>query len=459
MSTSVDHRLPRSWTIAQIADLAEINPRLGKSDIDDGIEVSFVPMPAVEAGNGRIDVTATRRFSEVKKGYTPFREGDVLFAKITPCMENGKMAVVPALHSGLGFGSTEFHVLRPKDGVSGQFLYYYVSSQKFRFDAEHNMTGAVGQRRVPTTYVAEYPIHLPPSAEQRRIVAKIEELFSELDKGVESLTTAREQLKAYRQSVLNKAVIGELAGSLSFPSRPLSTVVEELGQGWSPRCLNHPSADDEIWAVITTTAIQHGAFREEENKQLPEDLEPRPNLSIRAGDILITRAGPRKRVGVACLVRYCRPRLMLCDKAYRLRADTSQVIPEWLELLLNSPSILQEIEELKTGISDSGVNLTQNRFLALDIPVPTLAEQQAVLKVVDSLVSQIANLETQIETAMQQSDVLRRSVLKRAFSGHLVPQDASDEPASVLLERIRAGQDEGSTKKRRHYKSGGRNAA
>ena len=89
-------------------------------------------MPAVEAESGVIDVSSTRKFGEVKKGYTPFREGDVLFAKITPCMENGKMAVVPALHNGLGFGSTEFHVLRAHPGISPQFVYYFVSSRSFR---------------------------------------------------------------------------------------------------------------------------------------------------------------------------------------------------------------------------------------------------------------------------------------------------------------------------------------
>ena len=141
---------PGTWAIVPISDIAEINPKLDKSGINDDLDVSFVPMPAVEAETGGIEVSATRRFEEVKKGYTPFREGDVLFAKITPCMENGKMAVVPALRNGLGFGSTEFHVLRAKDGIAPEYLYYFVSSKRFRVDAEHNMTGAVGQRRVPT---------------------------------------------------------------------------------------------------------------------------------------------------------------------------------------------------------------------------------------------------------------------------------------------------------------------
>ena len=304
---------------------------------------------------------------------------------------------------------------------------------------------------------SKFPV--APIEEQHRIVARIEELFSEVDSGVESLVIAREHLSAYRQSVLNKAVAGELAGSRNFPRKPLSAVVEEMGQGWSPRCLNHPSADDDIWAVITTTAIQHGAFYDQENKQLPQELEPRPHLSIQAGDILITRAGPRKRVGVACLVRRCRPRIMLCDKAYRLRADTTQIVPEWLELVLNSPSVLQQIEELKTGINDSGVNLTQNRFLALEIPVPKLAAQKAILSVVDRLTSRVRNLEAQIETAMKQSAVLRQSILKRAFSGQLVSQDSADEPASILLERVSAKRSGNDAIRRRKNKNSKMEAA
>jgi hypothetical protein len=161
----------------------------------------------------RIDVSATRKFGEVKKGYTPFREGDVLFAKITPSMENGKMAVVPSLHNGLGFGSTEFHVLRAHTGISPLFVYYFVSSRAFRHVAEHNMSGAVGQRRVTTPYLSACKIPVPPTAEQHRIVAKIEELFSELDQGVASLKTARKQLKVYRQSLLKNAFEGKLTAA------------------------------------------------------------------------------------------------------------------------------------------------------------------------------------------------------------------------------------------------------
>ncbi len=203
-------KIPESWSTAQLGEVSAVNPRLDKSKISGDLEVSFVPMPAVEAETGKINVSMRRPFADVEKGYTGFKQGDVLFAKITPCMENGKMAVVPNVHGGLAFGSTEFHVLRPSDGVLAKYLYYFVSSKCFRADAEHNMTGAVGQRRVPTTYLSEAMLPVPPIAEQRRIVETVEQLFSELVKGIENLKQARAQLAVYRQALLKHAFEGKL---------------------------------------------------------------------------------------------------------------------------------------------------------------------------------------------------------------------------------------------------------
>lgn len=227
--------LPPDWSYLPLSDVVDINPKLDKKQFSDDLAVSFVPMPAVEAESGEIDVSAVRTFGEVKKGYTAFQEGDVLFAKITPCMENGKMAVVPALHNDLGFGSTEFHVLRSSDRVLPKYIYYFVSSKQFRVDAEHNMTGAVGQRRVPTGYLQNIKIPLPPLEQQKRIVVKIEELFSELDNGIAALKTAREQLKIYRQAVLKHAFEGKLTAQwreenqdkLETPQQLLARIQQE----------------------------------------------------------------------------------------------------------------------------------------------------------------------------------------------------------------------------------------
>jgi len=438
--------LPHSWCDAKISEITAVNPTLDKAGIPDDLEISFVPMPAVQAENGVIDVSVIRKFSEVRKGYTPFREGDVLFAKITPCMENGKMAVVPEVRNGIGFGSTEFHVLRAQSGVSAKYVYYNVSSQPFRRTAEHNMSGAVGQRRVTTPYLSLCEISLPPTNEQHRIVAKIEELFSELDKGIENLKTARAQLKVYRQALLKHAFAGKGLVQKRIIAQPfgeeciftLGDVIQTLGQGWSPRCLETPSQDDDVWGVIRTTAIQPLHFDDTKNKQLPNGLTPRPHLEIISGDVLITRAGPRTRVGIACFVKNTRPKLMVCDKAYRLQVDKEKILPQYLVMLLNTSEVLNELEKLKSGISDSGLNLTQDKFLMLKISVPTLEHQKIILDDIEAKLSEIDQLELTITTSLQQAEALRQSILKKAFSGQLVPQDPHDEPAAALLARIRA---------------------
>jgi type I restriction enzyme S subunit len=145
-------------------------------------------MSAVEAETGRMNPDDTRQLGEVKRGsYTAFQEGDVLFAKITPSMENGKSAVAEMLTSGIGFGSTEFHVLRPVVGVESTFVRYYVVQEVFRRAARGHMKGTAGQLRVPADYLKSVPFALPPTEEQRRIVAAIEEQFARLDAGIAAL--------------------------------------------------------------------------------------------------------------------------------------------------------------------------------------------------------------------------------------------------------------------------------
>ena len=149
--------------LVSLRDCCTINPRRsGDERLVDGLEVSFVPMAAVSE-KGVVDLTEMRLYDEVKTGFTYFSENDVLFAKITPCMENGKGAIMENLSNGVGFGSTEFHVLRPVKGVSNPYWIYQITIfDKFRKNAAMNMTGSAGQRRVPASYLENYQIGLPP---------------------------------------------------------------------------------------------------------------------------------------------------------------------------------------------------------------------------------------------------------------------------------------------------------
>ena len=151
----------KGWGLTTLGQCCELNPKRPR-DINDETMVSFVPMPAVSE-YGKIDCSDIRPYKEVRKGFTYFAENDVLFAKITPCMENGKGAVARELENGIGSGSTEFHVLRPIAGKSNPYWLYIITMfDTFRVGAKKVMTGTGGQLRVPIGYLNDYPISLPP---------------------------------------------------------------------------------------------------------------------------------------------------------------------------------------------------------------------------------------------------------------------------------------------------------
>jgi type I restriction enzyme S subunit len=263
-------------------------------------------------------------------------------------------------------------------------------------------------------------VAIPDIDEQQRVVAEIEKQFTRLDAGVASLKRVQCALKRYRASVLKAACEG------NFAHEPISVAIAALDQGWSPKCENAPSASEDIWAVIKTSAIQPLRFIQAENKRLPAPLRPRSHLELEASDLLITRAGPRSRAGVTCLVRSTRPRLMLCDKAYRIKTKREVGDPAFLEIVLNAPHIVDAIDHLKTGISDSGVNLTQKRFSELVIPLPSIAEQQRIVAEVERRLSLIEELETAAAANVFRAIRLRQSILQRAFT----PRISEDQSRS-----------------------------
>lgn len=151
-----------------LEEVCTINPRAPKELNDDEI-VSFLPMAAVSE-EGRIDYEQSRSVKEVRKGYTYFERGDVLIAKITPCFENGKATLTSDLKQAIGFGSTEFHVIRAGSRLVPEYVFHLLWSRRFRTDGEKSMTGSAGQKRVPADFVRQYKIPLPPLTAQQRYV-------------------------------------------------------------------------------------------------------------------------------------------------------------------------------------------------------------------------------------------------------------------------------------------------
>ena len=172
--------IPSTWEWVRLGDICEINP---KNSTEDELDVGFIPMKLIEDGAVNKHTFEERKWKEIKKGYTHFKENDIVVAKITPCFENRKSAIIKALPNGIGAGTTELYVIRPYSGyVDREYLLWIFKSQNFIEGGKNSFSGTAGQQRVSKSYIENYLIPLPPYKEQIRIVKKILEFKSALVK-------------------------------------------------------------------------------------------------------------------------------------------------------------------------------------------------------------------------------------------------------------------------------------
>jgi len=202
--------LPAGWHWVRLGEVCEINPRRPELARKDDSLTTFVPMSAVDERLGTIVRAETKPFGQVRKGYTYFEDCDVLFAKITPCMQNGKHAIARNLVGGFGFGTTEFHVLRRGPAVIPDWIHFFIRQPEVLENAKAHFTGAVGQQRVPETYLAELEISLPPVDEQKRIAAMLNEQMASAERARKAIEEELDGINKLPAALLRRAFNGEL---------------------------------------------------------------------------------------------------------------------------------------------------------------------------------------------------------------------------------------------------------
>ena len=208
-----------------------------------------------------------------------------------------------------------------------------------------------------------------------------------------------------------------------------------IHQGWSPQCDKEPAKSDE-WGVLKTTAIQDGFFIEEENKRLPKTKEPKPRIEVKSGDLLVTNAGPRARCGVICFVKDVRQRLMISGKMYRLRFPEKLIHPQYIEAWLRTSFAQKELNNRKTGISESGLNMTQAKFKTLPMLIAPYDEQKVIAEKLDTLLAQVETTKARLESTLETLKQFRQSVLASAITGNLTDEFNSTD--SDYYDRLNA---------------------
>ncbi len=485
--------LPEGWAMASLANAAKINPRKPPADaLGLDAPVTFVPMAAVDEVTGTIAEPQERPFGKVRKGYTGFAEGDVLFAKITPCMENGKAAIAHGLTNGLGFGSTEFHVLRPEDGVLSEFIYYYVRQESFRGQAQAAMSGTAGQLRVRKDFLEEAMIPLAPSAEQKRIVAKMAALLTRVRTARERLERVPATLKCFRQSVLAAACSGYLTqdwrdehpnvesaiarrGRLAKQREALWSTTARTGRRYVPPqdVPDLPASDlpeTWCWATVSHLCLQDVgfAFKSSEfssqgvrllrgenvepggltwsnTRYWPEDrLEGFEHLLVGEGDVILAMDRPIISKGLKLArVRQSDTPCLLVQRVTRF-LTLEQETSDYLYLRLMHQDFARFLAH--DGMTGSDLpHITGTGVAAFPVPLPPIEEQREIVRRVEGLFKLADTVETHVAGAKRRAERLAQGILAKAFRGELVPTEAElarqegreYEPASVLLKRIR----------------------
>jgi len=388
--------------------------------------------------HGELDLSSIRPIDEVRSGYTLFFDGDIIVAKITPCFENGKGALVRSTLNGVGYGTTELHVLSPESELDGRFLYYVTTSQPFRRLGEAAMTGAAGQKRVPEEFIRDYSIAVPPLLLQRAIANYLDVETARLD----SLIAAKEHLLTLlaekRRALITHAVtrglnpnaplrdsgipwLGEIPAH--WRMERLKYHLNALEQGWSPQCDNTEATSYE-WGVLKVGCVNGWEFAAEENKRLPEGTEPLVEYEIQPGDVLMSRANTTELLGSTALVRTVRPHLLLCDKLYRLQVDESRLSKEYLVMFLRSSPGRHTFERDATGASNSMQNIGQDSVRNAWIPIPPLLEQETIVAHIAAETAKLDALRASAERTIALLKERRAALIAAAVTGKLDLQAA-----------------------------------
>lgn len=476
---------PEGWVWVLLKDIATlINGDRGRNYPSSKHYVSS-GIPFITAANissSELDLRSLNYITEEK--FNSLNSGKLIKDDIIYCLRGtlGKIAFFKNLVKGAIASSLV--IIRLNECVNKKYIYYYLSSPFGKTLIKIHDNGTA-QPNLSAASVKNYNIPIPPLPEQRAIVAKIEQLFSDLDNGIANLKAAQAKLDIYRQAVLKQAFEGELTrewrekqtdlpsgekileaingiqlfekysflsiideDSLSFLSPHLKYIklgacISSIQAGKSFKCDERPPSIEET-GVAKVSAVSWSEYQEKESKTCLDESKVNPDYFISEGDFLFSRANTIELVGTCVIVKKTNFRIMLSDKI--LRINFSWGVKEFFLYYLRSKQGRREIEKRSTGNQESMRNIGQEKIKNIIVPLFSIIEQIQIVQEIESRLSVCDKLADTIQTSLQQAEALRQSILKKAFEGRLLTEtelqackaQADWMPADQLLAQIKS---------------------
>lgn len=410
--------VPSGWRRSRLRFLLQRSPTAEqKRQLSTAQEVSFAPMEAI-GQNGEIDFTLTKDKEEVSSGYTLFFDGDVVVAKITPCFENGKGALVRDTLNGVGFGTTELHALSPTKALDSRFLYYITASPLFRKLGEAGMTGAAGQKRVTDEFVQNYRVAVPTILAQKAIADFLDRETARIDALISAKERLLEIMAEKRLALITHAVTRGL--DLNAPMRdsgiPWLGDIPEHWQTERARWLfrerdeRSSTGDEELLTVSHITGVTP---RSAKAVNMFEAETTEGYKICRQGDLVInTMWAWMGAMGVSPLDGIVSP-------AYNVYIPGDGLTDGYVDALVRTRQFIQEATRFSKGVWSSRLRLYPEEFFRIVLPVPTLDEQEAIVEYIESETRRLDALRAATERTIGLLKERRASLIAEAVTGQL----------------------------------------
>ena len=416
-------KVPEHWEVKRLRFTVNLNPVKSELDIPEDTLVSFIPMEAVNFDKN-LTLTEERNLDEVYKGYTYFKNGDVVLAKITPCFENGKSAIAQNLTNGIAFGTTELHVLRSQDSINNHFLYYLIKSDSFMKIGESEMYGAGGQKRVPEEFIKNFLIGLPPYYEQTDIAHYLDTKLGEIDALIDKQQTLLEKLAEQRTAVITHAVTKGLN-----PAAPMKkSGVEWLGDVPAHWDIKHSNQIFKIHNGATPKTSEPDYWGDEIVWFTPKDLGDNQNKEISTSLKMITKEGYEN-----CGVSLAPAKSIALSK----RAPIGHLAITLLPAVVNQGCFLLEVlapndvnylyywlYANKTTLNSFGqgstfMELPREKFAMLKISIPPKNEQTSIADYLDQETAKIDRLCETVNQTIGRLKEYRTALITQAVTGKI----------------------------------------
>lgn len=406
-----DYGLPEEWARVRLDEVATVNPRRPKVERGDATLTTFVPMPAVDGRFGTIAEPLEREFSTVKKGYTYFEEGDVIFAKITPCMQNGKHAVARDLIDGIGYGSTEFHVIRPGQRVSAEWLWLFLRQPRLLEAFTGQFVGSVGQQRLPDARLRELSIPLPPLATQERIALEVIDALAETEDARDVATRLGARARLLERAVIREAF--ERLDEVGTERKALTGRIEVIrGVTYEKHEASTEPVEGRV-CLIRTGAVQQDVEIERDVLWVPKERVSAAKM-LRRGDIVMAVSSSLALAGKTAILREDWDGTIgaFCS----IIRTGAELLPEYLALWFRSPQF-EAWRPANVRATTNIANLNLAALYNVAIPVPSIDHQRAFVRQVEAQVDSARHFADAYVQSLRSIAKTREEILTQAFEG------------------------------------------